>query len=149
MCALFLLTACGDTRVERAGSGAVIGGVTGLAVGIICCGDPFDGAQIGGLIGAAGGAALGALTPRPLFFNHEGEYWPYESTAENPPPTTPPPSQGIRTTQRTSRNASTLSPPRYVNTLSAYPSAQAPTYAPAPAQNLRSTLAPPPGRDYR
>jgi hypothetical protein len=81
----FLVSGCGDTRAERAGSGAVIGGVTGIAVGMICCADPFDGAQVGGLIGAGAGAAIGAISNRPLFFNHESQYWPYDSTQEQPP----------------------------------------------------------------
>jgi len=79
---LLLLSGCGDTRLERAGSGAVIGGVAGIAVGTICCSDPFHGAQVGGLIGAAGGAAIGAISNKPLFFNHEAEYWPYDTSGQ-------------------------------------------------------------------
>lgn len=148
MCALFMLTGCGDTRLERAGSGAVIGGVAGLAVGTICCGDPFDGAQLGGLIGAAGGAAIGAISPRPLFFNHEGEYWPYDGNPETPAASMDAYEAGAATPAASSRPArpatstSTYAPARAYST--------APTYAPAPAYRAAPTYAPaPPGRDYQ
>lgn len=76
--AALLLSACGESRLERAGSGAVIGGVTGIAVGAVCCMDPFNGAAIGGAIGAGAGAITGAILSEPLFMNHEAQYWPYD-----------------------------------------------------------------------
>ncbi len=76
---LLLLTACGDTRIERAGSGAVIGGVVGGGIGAVCCADPLHGFGVGAAIGAASGAAIGAISNKPLFFNHESEYWPYDN----------------------------------------------------------------------
>lgn len=86
-----LLSGCGDTRLERAGNGAILGMFAGGAVGALCCADPIDGIGIGAAIGAAGGAAIGALSPRPLFFNHESEYWPYDSSEPGsaPQPGTP------------------------------------------------------------
>lgn len=69
MSVLLTLTACGDTRIERAGSGAVIGGVGGAAVGGICCRDPIDNFGKGAIIGAAIGALVGFLVNRPLFFD--------------------------------------------------------------------------------
>lgn len=80
-CAL-LLSGCGDTRVERAGSGAVIGGVTGFAVGAVCCMNPPAGIAAGTAIGAGVGAVTGALLSEPLFFNHEAQYWPYDLTQQ-------------------------------------------------------------------
>lgn len=80
-----LLSGCGDTRLERAGNGAILGMVAGGAVGALCCGDPIDGIGIGAAVGAAGGAAIGALSPRPLFFNHESSYWPYEDGTQKEP----------------------------------------------------------------
>jgi hypothetical protein len=73
-----MLAGCGESRLERAGSGAVIGAVAGGAIGALCCADPLDGAGAGAAIGAAGGAAIGAISDRPLFFNHESQYWPYD-----------------------------------------------------------------------
>ena len=75
-----LLAGCGDTRLERAGSGAVIGGTIGLGVGFICCGDPFVGPKVGGAIGAAVGGVTGAILEEPLFFDHDSHYWPYDGT---------------------------------------------------------------------
>lgn len=74
-----LLGGCGDSRMERAGSGAAIGAGVGIAVGAVCCADPFHGAAVGGLIGGASGAAVGAILDRPLFFNHQNQYWPYDN----------------------------------------------------------------------
>ena len=59
--AALTLSACGETRAERAGSGAVIGGVTGFAVGAVCCANPPAGIKAGTLIGAGAGALVGAL----------------------------------------------------------------------------------------
>lgn len=78
MAACLLLSACGDTRVERAGSGAVIGAATGFAVGAVCCMDPPHGMLVGTYVGMGVGALTGALLSEPLFFNHETEYWPYD-----------------------------------------------------------------------
>lgn len=56
LASMALLTACGDTKADRAWSGGLIGagvgGVTGSLVG-----DPVTGAIIGGAAGAATGAA--------------------------------------------------------------------------------------------
>ena len=52
------LTGCGYDRGERALSGAGIGAAGGAALGAITGGDPLTGAVIGG----AGGAAVGAFT---------------------------------------------------------------------------------------
>lgn len=78
LAAPLLLSACGDTRAERVGSGAVIGGVTGFAVGAVCCGNPPAGIKAGTLIGAGVGALVGAVLSEPLFMNHEAQYWPYD-----------------------------------------------------------------------
>lgn len=79
LCAsLLILGGCGDTRVERAGSGAVIGGTIGFGVGAVCCMNPPAGIKAGTLIGAGVGAAVGALLSEPLFLNHEAQYWPYD-----------------------------------------------------------------------
>ncbi len=72
------LSACGETRLERAGSGAVIGGVIGGGVGAVCCMNPPAGIKAGALIGAGTGAVVGALLSEPLFMNHEAQYWPYD-----------------------------------------------------------------------
>lgn len=76
--ATLVLSACGESRLERAGSGAVIGGVTGFAVGTVCCGNPPAGMGLGLAIGAGVGAVTGALLSEPLFMNHEAQYWPYD-----------------------------------------------------------------------
>ncbi|MGE3475416.1 MAG: YMGG-like glycine zipper-containing protein [Rhodospirillaceae bacterium] len=55
---LMALSACGYDRGERALSGAGIGAAGGAALGAITGGDPLTGAVIGG----AGGAAVGAFT---------------------------------------------------------------------------------------
>ncbi len=52
------LSACGYDRGERTLSGAGIGAAGGAALGAITGGDPLTGAVIGG----AGGAAVGAFT---------------------------------------------------------------------------------------
>lgn len=56
--ALGLLAGCGQTRGERALSGAGLGAGAGAAVGALTGGSLLTGAVIGGL----GGAAAGALT---------------------------------------------------------------------------------------
>ena len=47
-CGLLALTACGQTDLERTGTGAVIG----AAAGQVVAGDPLTGALIGGAAGA-------------------------------------------------------------------------------------------------
>jgi len=54
------LAACGNTKGERALSGGAIGAGTGAVVGGITGGSPVTGALIGG----AGGAAVGAFTDK-------------------------------------------------------------------------------------
>lgn len=66
--ATLLLSACGNTRIERTGSGAAIGGGIGLVGGGICCQDPSNAAP-GFFIGAAVGALIGLLLDHPLFFD--------------------------------------------------------------------------------
>lgn len=55
-----LLTACGESKGERAVSGAGIGAATGAAAGALTGGSGTTGA----LIGAGVGAAAGALTDK-------------------------------------------------------------------------------------
>ena len=61
------LSACGDTRKERAESGALIGAGTGAVAGAIVAGNPATGALVGGAIGAGAGAAAGAISDHPWF----------------------------------------------------------------------------------
>jgi hypothetical protein len=68
VCACLLLNSCGDTRIERTGSGAAIGAGAGIVSGFLCCKDPGD-ARPGMFIGAAVGALIGLLINEPLFFN--------------------------------------------------------------------------------
>ena len=58
LCAILALSACGQTKGERALSGGAIGAGTGAVGGALIGGDPVTGAIIGG----AAGAATGALT---------------------------------------------------------------------------------------
>lgn len=60
MCIILLLTACGNTKSDRALSGAGLGAGTGALVGAATGGSAVTGALIGG----AGGAAAGALTDK-------------------------------------------------------------------------------------
>lgn len=53
--ALFGLTACGETRGERALTGGAIGAGTGAVGGAIIGGDPLGGALLGGAVGAGAG----------------------------------------------------------------------------------------------
>ncbi len=53
--ALCLLTACGTTKEDRAGSGALIGAGTGAVVGAVV-GAPVTGAVVGAGVGALTGA---------------------------------------------------------------------------------------------
>ncbi len=68
-----LLNACGDSRLERTGSGAAIGGGIGLASGFLCCHDAGTGAEHGLFIGMAVGAIIGLILDEPLFFNYHNE----------------------------------------------------------------------------
>lgn len=58
--ALMLLTACGDSRSDRALSGAGLGAGAGAVGGALIGGSPVTGAVVGGAVGAA----TGALTDR-------------------------------------------------------------------------------------
>lgn len=61
LCAgLISLSACGNTKGERAISGGAIGAGTGAVGGALIGGSPWTGALIGG----AAGAATGALTDK-------------------------------------------------------------------------------------
>lgn len=73
LAAALLLASCGYTRAERAGSGAVIGAATGGVVGLLCCGDPINGAGIGIIAGGVTGAAIGALLDDPVLMDHRDE----------------------------------------------------------------------------
>ncbi|MFN8693175.1 MAG: YMGG-like glycine zipper-containing protein [Holosporales bacterium] len=53
---LMLLSACGNTKGDRALSGAGIGAGVGAVTGAVVGGSPVTGAVIGGAVGAAGGA---------------------------------------------------------------------------------------------
>jgi hypothetical protein len=66
-----LLSGCGDTRLERAGTGAVAGAATGAAAGALCCGHPLQDAGEGAVIGAAVGAIIGVVIDHPLFFRFD------------------------------------------------------------------------------
>ena len=57
--AAVLLSACGETRLEHMGSGALIG--TGVGVGVAALTAPT--LLTGGLIGAGVGAVAGAVAP--------------------------------------------------------------------------------------
>lgn len=76
LAAALVLSACGESRLERAGSGAVIGGTIGAGVGALCC--IGTGVGAGALIGAGAGAVVGGVLSEPLFMNHEAQYWPYD-----------------------------------------------------------------------
>lgn len=58
LCAMLALSACGQSKGERALSGGAIGAGGGAVAGALTGGDPVTGAIIGG----AAGAATGALT---------------------------------------------------------------------------------------
>lgn len=73
LCSLVVLSGCGETRIERVGSGAVIGGAVGTGVGFACCINPGAGLAIG----AASGAVVGGLLSEPIFFNYHDDDWPY------------------------------------------------------------------------
>ncbi|HXQ52696.1 MAG TPA: hypothetical protein VN802_16490 [Stellaceae bacterium] len=59
--AMLALAACGTTPVDRAASGALIGGGTGAAIGAIAGGPA--GAAFGAWVGGASGALAGAVSP--------------------------------------------------------------------------------------
>lgn len=50
-----LIAACGESKTDRALSGAGIGAGTGAVGGAILGGDPVTGAVVGGAVGAAAG----------------------------------------------------------------------------------------------
>lgn len=56
LCAVLALSACGDTRGERALSGGAIGAGAGAVGGALTGGSPVTGALIGGAVGAGAGA---------------------------------------------------------------------------------------------
>lgn len=60
LCAVLALSACGETKGERALSGGAIGAGAGALGGAVMGGSPVTGAIIGG----AAGAATGALTDK-------------------------------------------------------------------------------------
>lgn len=51
----FILTACGETRADRALSGAGLGAAAGTVGGALTGGNAVTGAVIGGAVGAAAG----------------------------------------------------------------------------------------------
>lgn len=53
---LVLLTACGQSKSDRAISGGAIGAGAGAVGSAVLGGNPLTGAAIGGAVGAAGGA---------------------------------------------------------------------------------------------
>lgn len=60
LCAIMALSACGESRGERALSGGAIGAGAGAVGGALIGGSPVTGALIGGAVGAG----TGALTNR-------------------------------------------------------------------------------------
>ena len=56
LCAVMALSACGETKGERALSGGAIGAGAGAVGGAVLGGDPVTGAIIGGAVGAGTGA---------------------------------------------------------------------------------------------
>lgn len=54
--AVTLVAACGETKGDRALSGAGIGAGAGAVGGALVGGDPVTGAVVGGAVGAAAGA---------------------------------------------------------------------------------------------
>ena len=56
LCMSLLLTACGQSKTDRALSGGAIGAGAGAAAGALTGGSVGTGALIGGALGAAGGA---------------------------------------------------------------------------------------------
>jgi osmotically inducible lipoprotein OsmB len=56
------LAGCGYSRGDRAASGGLLGAGGGAAIGALTGGSPLVGAAIGGAIGGGAGALGGALT---------------------------------------------------------------------------------------
>lgn len=56
LAAALTLSACGETKSDRALSGAAIGAGGGAVIGALTVGAPVQGAAIGGALGAAAGA---------------------------------------------------------------------------------------------
>lgn len=54
--ATLALSACGETKADRALSGAALGAGGGAVIGALTVGAPVQGAAIGGALGAAAGA---------------------------------------------------------------------------------------------
>ncbi len=54
---LLALSACGHTPGDRAASGGLIGAASGAGIAALTGGAPLIGAAIGGAVGAVGGAA--------------------------------------------------------------------------------------------
>lgn len=69
--ALCMLTACGGSRLERAGSGAVMGAGTGMMVGYAASSSDSrgNGIEAGLFIGMAVGALIGYLLEEPILMN--------------------------------------------------------------------------------
>lgn len=65
---MLALSGCGDTRLERAGSGAVTGSAIGYGVGFVS--GPGENTATGLFVGMAIGALIGALLDEPLFMNY-------------------------------------------------------------------------------
>ncbi len=71
LAATLVLSGCGYSRTERAGSGAVIGATVGGVGGLLCCGDPVDGMAIGVVGGAIVGGAIGAMLDDPILMDYK------------------------------------------------------------------------------
>ncbi|MGC2854730.1 YMGG-like glycine zipper-containing protein [Novispirillum sp. DQ9] len=56
LAAALALSACGETKADRAISGAALGAGGGAVIGALTVGAPVQGAAIGGALGAAAGA---------------------------------------------------------------------------------------------
>lgn len=59
LCTVLGLSACGNTRMDRALSGAGIGAAGGTAIGVIAGGPILGAAAVGGAAGAVTGALTG------------------------------------------------------------------------------------------
>jgi hypothetical protein len=68
-----MLSGCGTTPGERAVSGGVLGAAGGAAIGSVT-----GSAGRGAVIGGVGGAALGALTSPPGYYDRYGYYRSYD-----------------------------------------------------------------------